>query len=46
MIKVPPYPRGQIIGPCVCGSWPGGPCFKCPLIVPTPKQLFHYEPTP
>lgn len=25
----PPYPEGDVIGPCVCGSWPGGPCLQC-----------------
>lgn len=25
----PPYPTGDVVGPCVCGSWPGGPCLKC-----------------
>jgi hypothetical protein len=39
MIKVPAYPTKPPIGPCVCGSWPGGPCDKCRLIVPTPAQL-------
>lgn len=23
------YPKGQIVGPCICGSWPGGECLKC-----------------
>lgn len=25
----PAYPEGHVDGPCVCGSWPGGPCLKC-----------------
>lgn len=25
----PAYPKGNVAGPCVCGSWPGGPCLKC-----------------
>lgn len=32
------YPTGIVYGPCVCGSWPGGPCFRCPLVEPT-KEL-------
>lgn len=27
---VPDYPTGQIVGACICGSWPGGECLKCP----------------
>jgi hypothetical protein len=26
------YPEGAVVGPCVCGSWPGGKCLKCPRI--------------
>jgi len=26
------YPEGDIVGPCICGSWPGGKCLKCPRI--------------
>jgi len=26
----PAYPEGDVIGPCVCGSWPGGKCLQCP----------------
>ncbi len=29
---VQPYPEGNVVGPCICGSWPGGKCFKCPRI--------------
>ncbi len=25
------YPEGNIIANCLCGSWPGGECLKCPL---------------
>lgn len=28
--KLPEYPEGEVVGPCICGSWPGGACFKCP----------------
>ena len=31
---LPPYPDGEVVGPCVCGSWPGGKCFKCKVVVP------------
>jgi hypothetical protein len=31
-----PYPEGDVVGPCVCGSWPGGPCLRCKLTPPTP----------
>jgi hypothetical protein len=44
MIKAPAYPRGDVVGPCVCGSWPGGKCFKCKIIVPTARQLFDFRP--
>lgn len=27
-----PYPEGDIVGPCICGSWPGGKCLRCPRI--------------
>jgi len=26
------YPSGEITGPCICGSWPGGVCLKCPKL--------------
>lgn len=29
---LPPYPEGEVVGPCVCGSWPGGKCLRCPVI--------------
>ena len=28
------YPEGDVVGPCICGSWPGGKCLKCPRIAP------------
>ena len=30
------YPKGEVCGPCVCGSWPGGDCLRCP---PTEEYL-------
>jgi hypothetical protein len=27
--KKPPYPEGDVVGSCVCGSWPGGKCLRC-----------------
>lgn len=41
MIKVPAYPKGTVIGPCVCGSWPGSACHRCKMIVPKPAELFR-----
>ena len=32
------YPEGDVVGPCVCGSWPGGKCFKCPRITTPPQR--------
>ena len=32
-----PYPEGIVVGPCICGSWPGGKCLKCPRTA-TPQQ--------
>lgn len=29
---LPPYPEGDVSGPCVCGSWPGGKCLRCAVI--------------
>jgi hypothetical protein len=31
-LKQEPYPEGVIVGPCICGSWPGGECLKCKRI--------------
>jgi hypothetical protein len=28
------YPEGDVVGPCICGSWPGGKCLKCPRTTP------------
>ena len=30
------YPEGDVVGPCICGSWPGGKCLKCPRTEPEP----------
>ena len=30
------YPKGEVCGPCICGSWPGGDCLRCP---PTEEYL-------
>jgi len=27
--RVAPYPAGDVVGPCICGSWPGGECLRC-----------------
>lgn len=24
------YPKGDVVGACICGSWPGGKCLRCP----------------
>ena len=32
------YPEGDVVGPCVCGSWPGGKCLKCPRIINAPPR--------
>lgn len=34
--EVTPYPVGEVVGACVCGSWPGGECLRCPRI-PAPS---------
>ena len=34
---LPPYPDGEVVGPCVCGSWPGGKCLKC-KVSPTKEK--------
>jgi hypothetical protein len=34
----PPYPKGQVVGPCVCGSWPGGECLRCEYAHPVAAQ--------
>lgn len=31
-LGLPDYPTGDVVGPCVCGSWPGGKCLRCPVI--------------
>ena len=30
---LPAYPTGDVSGPCVCGSWPGGKCLRCPVVM-------------
>lgn len=32
------YPEGDVVGPCVCGSWPGGKCLKCPRTAPPARR--------
>ena len=32
------YPEGDVVGPCICGSWPGGKCLKCPRITPQQRK--------
>jgi hypothetical protein len=32
------YPEGDVVGPCICGSWPGGKCLKCPRTSPPPRK--------
>lgn len=29
--SLPSYPKDDVVGPCVCGGWPGGKCFRCPV---------------
>lgn len=29
---LPPYPEGEVVGPCICGSWPGGKCLRCRVV--------------
>lgn len=33
-----PYPEGDVVGPCICGSWPGGKCLKCKRIEPPKRE--------
>lgn len=34
---LPDYPKGMVVGPCICGSWPGGKCLRCkPTSPPQP----------
>ena len=30
--------RIDVVGPCVCGSWPGGKCLKCPWVEQAEKR--------
>ena len=41
VLVAPNYPAGDVIGPCLCGSWPGGKCFKCPM-----TDAHPYKETP
>ena len=34
---VPDYPTGNVVGACICGSWPGGECLRCPPVFPPPS---------
>jgi hypothetical protein len=43
-VDVPLYPAGEVFGPCVCGSWPGGGCLHCRVIAcatSTPEHPFR-----
>ncbi|MCY1219508.1 hypothetical protein D9M72_314870 [compost metagenome] len=33
-----PYPKGEVVGPCVCGSWPGGECLRCAQLLSAAPQ--------
>jgi hypothetical protein len=35
----PAYPEGDVVGPCVCGSWPGGKCLRCEWLTEADKLL-------
>ena len=37
-LEQPAYPEGDVVGPCICGSWPGGKCLKCPRIEQPAQQ--------
>jgi hypothetical protein len=37
--QAPAYPEGDVIGACICGSWPGGKCLKCQWIAVPTAQL-------
>ena len=39
------YPDGDVVGPCICGSWPGGKCLKCPRITTSPQRPRVVFPT-
>ena len=40
------YPEGDVVGPCICGSWPGGKCLKCPRITTPPQRPWVGYMTP
>ena len=31
-LGLPAYPTSDVVGACVCGSWPGGECLRCPTV--------------
>jgi hypothetical protein len=37
------YPSGNVIGPCICGGWPGGPCLHCPLTIAASIRDFGFN---
>jgi hypothetical protein len=37
------YPIGNVSGPCVCGSWPGGECLKCERYPSDPPAYLSAE---
>ena len=41
MKQAPAYLEGDVVGPCVCGSWPGGKCLKCPWVELTDEQIHN-----
>ena len=41
---LPPYPTGEVVGPCVCGGWPGGKCLHCEVIPAKADERGSAEP--
>lgn len=42
---VPDYPEDRVVGPCICGSWPGGKCLRCPVENdPNPPAMLSTAP--
>lgn len=39
-----PYPTGEVVGPCVCGSWPGGECLRCAQLLSAAPQSDGWRP--
>lgn len=31
-VPIAQYPVGDVLANCLCGSWPGGPCLRCPTL--------------